>query len=281
MAAENNYAFEKLLVVVDPTEDEQPALERALATSELDIHPAVHVFIGVDLSHTNSGANNQKLFKHTDELAALLQPLRDKDITFTAEVCWASPWQEAILEAARQHDVDMIIVPDYSAKKDTSSARTGLFRRLSDTKWGLLRNAPCPVYFVRPNPGRKRSTILAAVKTQTVEAKYDALNEKIISRGKWLASLFGAEFHVVNAYSDSTSYPDHGQLRRITDMDASKVHIKLGSPEDVIADVAEEIGADIVVIGTLARKGVLGAMRGNTSEKVLNKLTQDVFTLNH
>lgn len=281
MATQNSYTYESLLIVVDPTEDEQPALERALASSEHNTHPTVHIFIGVDLTHTDSGPGNQKLYKHTDELAALLQPLEDKNISYTAEISWASPWQEAILEAARQHEVDMIIVPDYSANKGKGSARAGLFNRLSDTKWGLLRNATCPVYFVRTNPGRKRSTVLAAIKTQTVDAKYDALNEKIISRGKWLASLFGAEFHVVNAYPDSTNYPDHGQLRRITDMDSSKVHIKLGSPEDVIADVAEEVGADIVVIGTLARKGMRGAMRGNTSEKVLNKLPQDVFTLNH
>ena len=280
MGSDEEYGYENILVVVDPTKSTHPALEQASTTDGLAIHPHLHIFIGVDLTNMEGRADNPKLYQSATHLMALLKPLEDKKIPYTAELCWALEWQEAILESARVHKADMIMVPDYSAEDAHPGGRGLLLRRLSDTKWELLRNATCPVYFIRPNKERKRSTVLAAVKTQTVNAQYDALNKKIISRGKWLASLFGAELHVVNAYPDSTNYPDRGQLRRITDMDSDKVHVKLGSPENVIASTAEEVGADIVVLGTLARKGMRGAMRGNTSEKVLNKLTQDVFTLN-
>lgn len=279
MPNQDNYHYQNILVVIDPTESNQPALERALASAELDIQPTVHLFIGVDLSNFDDQVNNPKLYKHTDELSAMLRPLEERDIAYTAEVCWASPWQEAIIVAAREHNVDFILVPDYSGEKSPASGRERIFQRFSDTRWALVRNSPCPVFFVRPNPVRKRSVILAAVKTQTVENRYDKLNDKIISRGKWLASLYNADFHVVNAYPDSLNYPDRGQLRRFTDMDASKVHVKLGNPEDVIASTAREIDADIVVVGTLARKGMMAAVRGNTSEKAFNKLSQDIFTV--
>ncbi|PCH52607.1 MAG: universal stress protein [Cellvibrionales bacterium] len=280
MSDQNGFKYENILVVVDPTREEQPALERALVSSQLDIHPKIHVFIGVDLASTENSAENPKLYKSAHELLELLHPLDEKGVDYTTEICWAPQWHEAILRSAKNNKVDMIIVPDYSGEEGTSRGLGGLRHRLSDPKWGLLRNAIRPVLLVRPNTSRKRSTILAAVKTQTVKTEYNTLNDKIISRGKWLASLYGADFHVVNAYPDSLNFPDRGQLRRITDMDSSKVHVKLGNPEDVITETAHEIDADIVIIGTLARKGVLAAMRGNTSEKVIGKLTQDIFTLN-
>lgn len=280
MSDVNGFKYETILVVVDPTRKEQPALERALASSNLDTHPKIHIFISVDLASTESSADNPKLYKSADELLDLFRPLNEKGINYTTEICWAPQWHEAILRSAKNNEVDMIIVSDYSNEDETAGSFNGLRHRLSDPKWGLLRNAIRPVFLVRPNALRKRSTILAAVKTQTVKTEYNTLNDKIISRGKWLASLYDADFHVVNAYPDSDNYPDRGQLRRITDMDPGKVHVKLGSPEEVITETAEEIDADIVVIGTLARKGVLAAMRGNTSEKVMDKLKQDIFTLN-
>jgi len=279
MSSADAYRFQNILVVIDPTENDQPALERALASAQLNIQPTLHLFISVDLSHFDDQVGDPKLYKHTDELSAMLQPLVERNISYTAEVCWASPWQEAIVMAAREHNVDFILVPDYSAYKPPATSRERIFQRFSDTRWALVRNSPCPVFFVRPNPVRKRSVILAAVKTQTVETRIEKLNDKIVTRGKWLASLYDADFHVVNAYPDSLNYPDRTQLRRFTDMDASKVHVKLGDPEDVIPVTAEEIDADIVVIGTLARKGIQAARRGNTSEKVFNKLPQDIFTV--
>lgn len=69
-------------------------------------------------------------------------------------------------------------------------------------------------------------------------------------------------------------------MRRIAEMDSSKIHVQQGSPEDVIVKTAQQIEADIVVIGTLVRKGVVAVMRGNTSEKLLEKLAQDILAIN-
>jgi universal stress protein E len=60
----------------------------------------------------------------------------------------------------------------------------------------------------------------------------------------------------------------------------AQVHVEDGPPDRVIAAVAGQIDADIVVIGTLARQGFAAVMRGNTSERVIAALPQDVMTLN-
>ncbi len=48
-------------------------------------------------------------------------------------------------------------------------------------------------------------------------------------------------------------------------------------PASVIPRYAREIGADTVLIGTMARQGASALMKGNTSEKVLSKLDLDVI----
>jgi len=201
-----------------------------------------------------------------------MKPLEDEGLEYTGQTCWSTQWQESILEVAEQVGADLIVIPDYSL--DTR------LKLLSDSNWALIRKSPCPVLIVRPDAQAQRKTVLAAINVQAQDPRYEALNEKVLSRGQWMAGRYGADFHVVNAYPDSLQYPDRGQLVRKVGLDSEFIHVKQGAPEDVISDMAKELNADVVVIGTLAREGVMGAMRGNTSEKVLGKLTQDVMTLN-
>ncbi len=269
----NTETPERVLVVIDPTKDNHPALDRAIITSHIrSLHPYIHVFMGVDGDSIDTSATNPALYRDADWFLNLLKPLRDEGLKYSSQASWSTQWQQSILEAAAQIEADLIVIADYSIK-----ASAGF---LSDSNWALLRKSQCPVLIVRPEAQPQRETVLAAINVQAKDERYLALNEKVLARGKWMADRYGAAFHVVNAYSDSLNYPDRGQLVRDTGLDAECIHVKQGSPEDVISEVANALNADVVVIGTLAREGVLRAMRGNTSEKVIGKLTQDVMTLN-
>lgn len=50
------------------------------------------------------------------------------------------------------------------------------------------------------------------------------------------------------------------------------VHLVEGKPADVVANVADGEKVDLVVLGTVARLGILGHLIGNTAEDVLRKL---------
>lgn len=264
---------EKILVVVDPTREDHLAVGRAVITSRLrDPRPEIHVFIGVDSESTDTKASNKNLYRDNIWFENLMKPLEDEELQYSVQACWSTQWQESILESAEEVGADMIVIPDYSL--DTRQ------KLLSDANWALLRKSPCPVLIVRPGAHAQRKKILAAINVQDEDPRYVALNEKVLSRGKWAAEHYGAEFHVVNAYPDSLHYPDRGNLVRQVGLDSQYIHVKQGSPEDAISEMAKELNADIVLIGTMAREGVLGAMRGNTSEKVLGTLSQDVMTVN-
>ena len=262
-----------LFVVVDPTQNDHVALERAIITSRLrDVPPKLKVFVGVDSAAVSLDADNPDIYRDTHWFEALKKPLEEAKLDYTLVICWSTQWQDAVLQAAKKTEADLILVPDYSAKNTRN--------RFSDAKWQLLRNAKCPVLICRPGADSQRKTVLAAVKMQDSSTVYTELNEKILASGRWMAERYNADFQVVNAYSDSMNYPDRGQMVRKIDIESDKIHVRQGPAEDVVAEVAEEIGADIVVIGTLKRRGVLLAMRGNTSERVMSKVRQDVMTLN-
>ncbi|MCV6623873.1 MAG: universal stress protein [Cellvibrionaceae bacterium] len=264
---------ENLLVVIDPTRDEHPALERAIITAKMrDSAPEIHIFIGVDGHSVDTSHRNPDMYSDVANFSALSKRMEKEGLEYTAEICWAHDWQKALLSSGKHFQTDMIVIPDYG------DSEKGI--RFSDSKWALLRNAKCPVLIVRPGAEYHRKTVLAAINAQAKDERYQELNDKIVSRGKWSAELYGADLHVVNAYTDTMNIPDRGSLLRKLGMDSDHVHIRQGAPEDVISEAAKELDADIVLIGTLARKGLLAAMRGNTSERVLTQLEMDVMALN-
>jgi universal stress protein E len=149
----------------------------------------------------------------------------------------------------------------------------------TNSKWDLLRKSPCPVTIVRPGSRSQRKVILAALNIRTEKQKYIDLNEKILKQAKRIVSLYNADLYVINSYKDSMHYPDREQLLKFTGLDTEYVHLEEGDPAETISRYAEEINADMVIIGTMHRTGAAALMRGNTSEKVLRKVKQDVLTL--
>ncbi len=264
---------ETLFVVIDPTQDDHVALQRALITSHRrEVKPKLKIFVSVDPSATSLDADNLDIYRDSNWFEALKKPMEDAGLDYTLVICWSNQWSDAVLQAAEKTQADLIMITDYSAKRSRN--------RMTDHKWQVMRHANCPVVICRPGVASKREMVLAAVKMQDRSAGYDDLNHRIIEKGKWLADHYQADFQVVNAYSDSLSYPDRGLMVRTIGIDSEKIHIRQGSPEDVVAGLAEELSADIVVVGTLKRNGMMMAMRGNTSERVMSALKQDVMTLN-
>ena len=55
--------------------------------------------------------------------------------------------------------------------------------------------------------------------------------------------------------------------------------MKEGLPERVIPQVAKEIDAELVIIGTVGRVGISAALIGNTAEHVIDALNCDVLAI--
>ncbi|MBT5483370.1 MAG: universal stress protein [Gammaproteobacteria bacterium] len=260
----------KVLVIVESTQEQHLALERAVITSEIkEPGSHVHLFISVDSEKTNLSADNENLYRDDHWLNAIMDKLKNAGASFSFELCWSNEWQKAVLASAQRFQPDHIFMPDSRDEKKS------LF---SNQQWALLRTSVAPVTIVRSSEIKPRKKILAAINIQKHDIpEYARLNEKILIDGQNIAKHYNADFFVVNAYKDSMHFPDRQKIMKISGLPSDRVHAEEGDPASVISRYAKEIDADTVLIGTMARQGASALMKGNTSEKVLSKIDVDVI----
>lgn len=270
--------LEKLFVVVNLNDDQHVALERALIyCNSPDINTAqleLFIFIGADSEAENTGADNNHLFRDMDWIETTIhKPLEAAGASFKVGFCWSSKWMEAIAQEAKRIGAQVIYLPWHQT---TSKPRF----TFSESKWGLLKQAQCPVVLIRPGANEKRNIVLAAVNFQTVKPHQNALNRRVLNSAKLIASSYGAVLHIVNAYRDSLHYPDRGKLANESGLGSDQVHVQQGYTSEVVAQVAKEINADLVVMGTLNQIGKERTLRGNTAERVISALDVDTVVIN-
>ena len=183
----------------------------------------------------------------------------------------------------------------------------------------LLRKCPCPVWLRVNHDGQPVKTVLAAVDLDIFmndEADdQSGLNRLILESASRIAQTHGAALHVLHVWDapgetsvrlwsdapDGSKAADNyvRDIRRAhenafdrlieeaavwtkggKDHQAALIpHLKRGIARSVIPEHVRNLGADTLVIGTIARTGVPGFFIGNTAEDVLNSVDCSVVTV--
>jgi universal stress protein E len=267
--------FKTLLVVYDPTREEQPALERAANIAET-IQASAHLFACIHYDTAKSADQSGEIQHLITEQQAVLDDaaasLKERGIDVITEVEWDKDWYHAVVRAALRHDADMVLKSSF---RHFAGKRT--LKKTSD--WIVMRECHCPVLLVKIREPRERRKVLAAIDISATQESYERLNEKILQISNRILDCSGAEVHFVNAFQNFKAVPDKQQLIQDWGIDADKVHIKLGKPEKIILERARELDVNLVVVGNSGRTGLLAAIVGNTAEKVLDKLECDVLSI--
>jgi nucleotide-binding universal stress UspA family protein len=192
-------------------------------------------------------------------------------------------------------------------------------RLLGGEDLNLLRKCPCPVWLCKPESPAQYRRILVAVDPDDAYpaeelASRRELNLRLLELATSLALSEFAELHVVHVWSalgetamrgaflttpeeQIRDYVNAEQMRRVGLMDrlmgevAARLgpdtlaylkpiqHLPKGWPRDEIPALAERIGADLTVLGTVARSGIPGLLMGNTAEILLHRLSCSVLAL--
>ena len=174
-----------------------------------------------------------------------------------------------IILAAKEEGADLIML---------STHGYGPFRRflLGSIAARVLNDSHIPVLTgthieVPPDEAEHIKSIVVAV-------ELDARAGKLISAGYSIAKEFGAELHVVHASPDdgagAAQYIDptwrlevarmmQAQLEKEVEAAAAKakVHVVAGEAAKVISQIAEEVHADLVILGRHLDKSLLGRLR--------------------
>ena len=259
---------DKFLVVINPRHERHVALARALVSAGLrETVPHIHLFVSTD-EPPRGGA-----FLSSDLLQSLVAQLDEKNIPHSYEFCWTENVENSLLAAAQRYQATMILYPF-----DEASARK--HQGFTLARWELLRNSDCPVILVKPDYGKHRNRLLAAVNFQSVYPEYVELNRRILERALWLSEKHGAELYVVNAYESMDDYPDFEKIQEQSGLPHDHIKLVEGSPEKVLASTAKELGIDLLLIGTRNSTDIASKFRRNTAEKVSASLHTDIMVLN-
>ena len=60
---------------------------------------------------------------------------------------------------------------------------------------------------------------------------------------------------------------------------ATRLHLLQGEAKKTIASLATDVDADLVILGTFARRGLIGLIFGNTAEALLNELSCSILAI--
>ncbi|WP_394820516.1 universal stress protein [Pendulispora albinea] len=105
-----------------------------------------------------------------------------------------------------------------------------------------------------------------------------------------LAAKLGASITVVHAYDVAAVSGAHVRANAQSALDAAlakrqgagvslKSLLKSGNPLDTIPDVAREIGAELIVMGTHGRQGIARMLLGSVAERVVRTAPCPVLTV--
>ncbi|MGV2872143.1 universal stress protein UspE [Colwellia sp. E150_009] len=299
--------YQNILVVIDPTTNDQKALKRAIdlaisidaSGNKVNVTAFLSIFdfsyeMTTILSSDERDVMRQSVIKDKELwLTDIISDL-NPEIKITSQVVWHNRPFEAIVERVIQEKYDLVIKGTHQHDKLKSVVFT-------PTDWHILRKCPCPVLLVKEHEWPSNGNILAAVNVGSDEAEHHSLNLKITQEAKQLAQLIKGNVHLVNSFPgtpvniaieipefNSTEYNDtmlkHHEQAMIThankfDISIDNTHVEEGLPETVIEHVATKIDAELVILGTIGRTGISAALIGNTAEHVIDQLDCDVLAL--
>jgi universal stress protein E len=226
------------------------------------------------------------------ELLALAKPLRKAGLTVRCVVIWDFPPAHAIVRYVRTAKPDLVVAESH---RHSRIARWFL----ANSDWDLIRECPCPVWFVKQDRLRARPTILAAVDPSHAHAKPSALDDRLLDAAESVQAQLGGRvvaLHVQDTLGVSapTILAEMGNARALVvpaaaataaiarlgkrhGLGADDQLVRTGVPTDVIAKTAREMNADLLVMGAISRSGQSHFHIGNTAEAVIDEVACDVL----
>ena len=247
--------------------------------------------------------------EHRKGLEKLVAPW-NTNIEIQTKVLIGIPFFEVIREVLR-NGRDLVIKAAESGEL--------LDRVFGSDDMHLLRKCPCPVWLVKSKSPKAYHRILAAVDVDDCYPSEELntrhlLNLQILEMASSLALSESAELHIVHAweaigegamrsavmtrteeeiiaYVEEVRQQYKQKLNVLIDGINSKLgqdvleylnpqtHLMKGSPRKDIPVLAQDIEADLVIMGTVARTGIPGFFMGNTAETILNRLDCSVLAI--
>lgn len=255
------------LVVIDPHLEAQPALTGAIEAARV-MGADLHLYACLE-----AAATPEELAAMGVALEGMAARATAAGLTATTELERDADWQVQVVRAAARCGATLIVKYSFD-----HSELQRMLRETSD--WTLLRTASCPVLLVKGKRPWAHQRVLGAINVNSRDGAHTRLNNLVISVTRRIANVPGAQAHFIHACEAGQPEPDVAAVARRCGVPESQLHISHGLAHEVIANAAEALAVDIVVIGTVGRSGLVGKWIGNTAERVLDHTHVDLLVVN-
>jgi len=290
--------YHNMLVIADRPEDQPDlAIQRAVAIAESDATITVVAFVHDNMLEDDELYNpaEAERYKHQliDERNAWLDDLlashASEHVRLQGEVVWNKDIAGWVQQHAAEQPYDLVI---------KTGNRTENFW-YTPTDWRLLRECDVPVYIGSRNAWRSQSHILATVDIASRNAVQVELNHKVMRHARRMAQALGSALHLAYAVPvsqlmlDLEAFDKSDYLRRFQQKHEAKlmkfateygvehehVHVQVGPPQKIVPRIANELKAELVVLGASGQRGLIGKMLGGTVEQTMHILRTDVLSV--
>jgi universal stress protein E len=291
-------SLDKILVVMDKPKHEQIAFRRAMtlhrdANAHLDLRAfAYHpMFDQSDVfeTHQRHAIKKEIMRERTEWLRGQVLDAGGVFEDLSLKTIWTKDIAGWVSAEAQKGDYDLVI-------KTAHRSRTATHTPLD---WVLLRDCPKPVLLAVEPRWPKKMKVVAALDVNRDDAAHRRLNKKVLDTAHQIADLHDGTVHCVYAIEVSQVLSDldivnprktaklardraTGILAEITapyGIPKSRIHMPLGKVGQAVNGIAKKVDADLMVMGTTARKGLKGMVIGNSAERVLAKARGDLLAL--
>jgi len=295
--------YNHILVVVDFRQTKHFALIRTLKLAtrfniKVTIVSTVYESF-IDFMPPNSAIDRQLIkeesLKQNDEnLRMIVSELDSADIDIDYHSIWNSSFHAGLCEFINQNNFDLV------AK--TVRSHNALEKLLfTPTDWHLLRDTKTDVLFVKEGKWPSKTSILGAINIDGDNAHHE-LNKKIIKTTVELAKTCQSTANILNVFPwhtiklDKFSHifdnkdlfleikKEHTKAVKEFVQSISKINGKIViaeglEPQETLPDIVKSSHSDLLVMGSVGRKGIQAAMLGNTAEKILDEIKCEVLVL--
>lgn len=296
----------KILTVLDPMASDQPAMQRAAwlaqhTGAELDLLVCYYnEYLSGDRlfdSPSLEKARHELISGQSRHLEELAEPIRADGVVVKTSAIWDHPLHEGIVRHTIASGADIVF-------KDTHH-HTAISRALlTNTDWNLIRTCPVPLWLVKPREFAATPTFVAAIDPMNQHDKPAALDDEIMHLGKSLAGSVDGAIHAFHSYDpriavatatanayipvslpfdeiEQQMHEDHQkrfmEITSFHGIEDDHAHLTAGMTHEELPVVAKDLGADLVIMGAVARNRWKRLFIGATAERTLEYLPCDLL----
>lgn len=295
-------AKECILAVINPYEIDQPALHRAVFLAEKLNTKLVLASCVYDRSYEMSKLLNssQREVLKEQVINAQLQKLHEYINQYTnlhnveSDVVWHKHIHKGILYIADKVKADLIV-------KSTKAHDKWSQKIFTPIDWNILRHSNVNVLLVKNHKWPQNGNVVAAIGLNANDAAHECLSEQVTLESKAICELIGGSLNLVNSFIgapvhislevpqlDPDTYNSNikqhrevlmHELAKKHGIDAAHQYVTEGLPDDVIPNLCSKLNAELLILGSVGRKGVKAALLGNTAELIIDKIQCDTLVI--